>query len=174
MEERERAAAACMGDEAAFYQMINSHKRRLYHISYSYLHNEADALEALQEAVCRAWSKRGSLRNPDLFVPWLIRILINCCVDEQKRRRRVVPYEEIDRPDPFVMVSDSKVDLERALERMKPKYRHVLVLRFYEDMTVAEIAKVLDCPVGTVKTRIHQALKLLKRSIEPGGAAIHV
>lgn len=174
MEERERAAAACRGDEAAFYEIITAQKRRLYRIAYSYLHNEADALEALQEAVCRAWSKSGSLRDPDLFVPWLIRILIHCCVDEQKRRRRVVPYEKIDRPDPSVMVSDSKVDLERALEKMKPKYRHVLMLRYYEDMTVAEIARVLDCPEGTVKTRLHQALKQLKRSIEPGGAAIHV
>lgn len=173
MEERELAAAACRGDEAAFYTLIMGQKRRLYGIAYSYLHNEADALEAVQETVCRAWTKCGSLRNPEIFVTWLIRILINCCIDEQKRRTRVIPYEEIDSSSPGEMVSDNKVDLERALSRMKPKYRHVLILRYYEDMSVGDIAKVLDCPEGTVKTRLRQGLKLLKQKIEPGGAVTH-
>lgn len=174
MEERELALAACKGDETAFYALITGQRRRLYGIAYSYLHNENDALEAVQETVCRAWSKCGRLRNPELFVSWLIRILINCCVDEQKRRKRVVPYEEIRGTDTREMVNDSKLDLERALNRMKPKYRHVLILKYYQDMTVTEIAKVLDCPEGTVKTRLHQGLKLLRQKIEPGGAAIHV
>ncbi|SMF91364.1 RNA polymerase, sigma subunit, SigV [Paenibacillus uliginis N3/975] len=174
MEERELAAAACRGDEAAFHALITGQRRRLYGIAYSYLHNENDALEAVQETVCRAWSKCGRLRNPEVFVSWLIRILINCCVDEQKRRKRVVPYEEISVTSTGEMINDSKLDLERALNRMKPKYRHVLILKYYQDMTVTEIAKVLDCPEGTVKTRLHQGLKLLRQKMKPGGAAIHV
>lgn len=176
MEDRELAQAACRGDEAAFHALITRQRRRLYGIAYSYLHNESDALEAVQETVCRAWSKCGRLRNPELFVTWLIRILINCCVDEQKRKKRVIPYEEIQQEHAKTgeMVNDSKLDLERALNRMKPKYRHVLILKYYQDMTVAEIAKVLECPEGTVKTRLYQGLKLLRQKIEPGGAAIHV
>lgn len=174
MKDIELAQAACRGDEAAFHALVTEQKRRLYGIAYSYLHNENDALEAVQETICRAWSQCGRLRNPELFVTWLIRILINCCVDEQKRKKRVVPFEEIRQTDSGEMVSDTKLDLERALNRMKPKYRHVLILKYYQDMTVAEIAKVLDCPEGTVKTRLHQGLKLLRQKIEPGGAAIHV
>lgn len=61
------------------------------------------------------------------------------------------------------MVSDSKLDLERALSRMKPKYRHVLILKYYQDMTISDIANILDVPEGTVKTRLHQGLKLLRQ-----------
>ncbi|NMO96325.1 sigma-70 family RNA polymerase sigma factor [Paenibacillus lemnae] len=171
--EQDLAAAACRGDEAAFHALVSSQKRRLYGIAYSYLHNENDALEVLQETVCRAWSRCGSLRNPEHFASWLIRILIHCCVDEQKRRQRMVPYSEIHEKGKAEMVSDSKLDLERALSRLKEKYRHVLILRYYEDMSVADIAMVLDCPEGTVKTRLRQGLKLLKHKMEPGGAFRH-
>ncbi|MEK3732258.1 MULTISPECIES: sigma-70 family RNA polymerase sigma factor [Paenibacillus] len=175
MEEIELAHAACKGDEEAFYALVSLHRRRLYTIAWSYLHNESDALDVLQETVCRAWMKRGKLKAPEAFVPWLIRILINCCVDEQKRRKRMIPVEDISRREGAAeMVSDSKLDLEQALRRMKPKYRHVLILKYYEDMTVPEISKILDCPEGTVKTRLHQGLKLLRQKIESKGVLFDV
>lgn len=176
MDEKELALAACRGEEEAFYTLVAKHRRRLYGIAYSYLHNEIDALEALQETVCRAWMKRRKLKQPEAFVPWLIRILIHCCIDEQKRKARTVPVEHVlESGTMFEMIHDSKLDLERALSRMKPKYRHVLILKYYQDMTVPEIADILDCPEGTVKTRIHQGLKLLRQKIgEPGGALFHV
>ncbi|MFE0558011.1 sigma-70 family RNA polymerase sigma factor [Paenibacillus lautus] len=175
MENKELAAAACRGDEEAFYALVTEHRRRLYGIAYSYLHNESDALEVLQETVCRAWMKCRKLKHPEAFVPWLIRILINCCVDEQKRKKRMVPVEEVhSRETAAEMVSDSKLDLERGLSRMKPKYRHVLILKYYQDMTISDIAKILDVPEGTVKTRLYQGLKMLRQKIEPGGAIFHV
>ncbi len=93
-----------------------------------------------------------------------------------KRKARTVPVEHVlESGTMFEMIHDSKLDLERALSRMKPKYRHVLILKYYQDMTVPEIADILDCPEGTVKTRIHQGLKLLRQKIgEPGGALFHV
>lgn len=175
MEEIELARAACEGDEKAFYALLSMHRRRLYAIAYSYLHNDSDALEVLQETVCRAWMKCAKLKTPEAFVPWLIRILINCCADEQKRRKRLIPVEEISgRENAAEMVNDSKLDLERALSRMKPKYRHVLILKYYEDMTVPEIARILDCPEGTIKTRLHQGLRLLRQKIEPEGVLFDV
>ncbi|GAB6928531.1 sigma-70 family RNA polymerase sigma factor [Paenibacillus sp. JCM 10914] len=175
MEELELARAACKGDEEAFYALVTIHRRRLYQIAYSYLHNEGDALELLQEAVCRAWMKCGKLKQPEAFVPWIIRILIHLCVDEQKRRKRMVPVDHVPNTGASTeMISDSKLDLERALGRLKPKYRHVLILKYYQDMTIADIANILECPEGTVKTRIHQGLKLLKHKIGPGGVMLHV
>ncbi|MBU5347566.1 sigma-70 family RNA polymerase sigma factor [Paenibacillus sp. FSL W7-1279] len=175
IDHNELAAAACRGDEEAFYALVTEHRRRLYGIAYSYLHNESDALEVLQETVCRAWVKCRKLKHPEAFVPWLIRILINCCMDEQKRKKRMVPVEEVRSQETAAeMVSDSKLDLERALSRMKPKYRHVLILKYYQDMTISDIANILDVPEGTVKTRLHQGLKLLRQKIEPGGAIFHV
>ncbi|KOP65187.1 RNA polymerase subunit sigma [Bacillus sp. FJAT-18019] len=175
MDHKELAVAACRGDEKAFYALVTEHRRRLYGIAYSYLHNESDALEVLQETVCRAWMKCRKLKDPEAFVPWITRILIHCCVDEQKRKKRMVPVEEVRMQETAAeMVSDSKLDLERALGRIKPKYRHVLILKYYQDMTIRDIASILDVPEGTVKTRLHQGLKLLRHKIEPGGALFHV
>lgn len=71
------------------------------------------------------------------------------------------------------MVSDSRLDLHQAMGRLRPKYRHVLVLKYYQDMTLAEIANVLDKPEGTVKTWLHQGLKQLRGKLNAGGEVYH-
>ena len=169
MEEREWAAAACGGDESAFQGLISANSRKLYGIAYSYLRNEADALEAVQETVCKAWVKCRRWKEPEAFVPWLIRILINCCIDEQRRRKKVLPLASVMPQGAAEMVSVSKLDLEAALEQLQPKFRHVLTLKYYQDMTLTEIAKVLDRPEGTVKTWLHQGLKQLRGRMDLGG-----
>lgn len=169
LEEREWAAAACSGDEQAFYQLISLHRRKLYGIAYSYLRNESDALKAIQETVCKAWIKCRRLKDPEAFIPWLIRILVHCCIDELKRRKRVLPYVAERMQTNGEMVSVFKMDLDSALDQLKPKYRHVLTLKYYQDMTLTEIARVLDCPEGTVKTWLHQGLKQLRRHMHVGG-----
>ncbi|WP_330163518.1 sigma-70 family RNA polymerase sigma factor [Paenibacillus woosongensis] len=169
MQEKEWAAAACLGDEDAFYMLVSSQKRKLFGIAHSYLKNEADALDAVQEAVCRAWIKCRKLRDPDAFVPWLIRILINCCHDELKYRKRTWPHPAEAAQEKTEMISVYKLDLELALERLKPKYRDVLMLKYYQDMTLTEISRVLQRPEGTVKTWLHQGLKQVREHIRKGG-----
>ncbi|WP_375102683.1 sigma-70 family RNA polymerase sigma factor [Paenibacillus sp. RS8] len=157
-------------DEDIFYELVAEQKRKLYSIAYSYLRNEADSLEVLQEATCRAWIKRKSLKDSERFAPWLTRILINCCNDELKRRKRNT-VTEVDRSDIGIMEmkSDRRLDMEHALERVKPKYRQVLVLKYYKDMTLAEIAEVLDKPEGTVKTWLSKGLKQLRDRMKRKG-----
>lgn len=86
----EAGQRVCHGEEEEFFERIDKQSGKLYSIAYSYLRSEADALEMLQEASYRAWSKRGSLKNDQLFDSWLIRILINCCTDELRKRKRVI------------------------------------------------------------------------------------
>ncbi|GIP28274.1 DNA-directed RNA polymerase sigma-70 factor [Paenibacillus sp. J23TS9] len=173
MNDPELSAAACQGDEEAFYTLVSKLKRKLYGIAFSYLGSEADALEAVQETVCRAWIKCGKLKDPSAFNSWMIRILIRCCIDEQKRRKRVLPLIG-DKDDRMAeMISDSRLDLHQAMLRLKPKYRHVLMLKYYQDMTLTDIAKVLDKPEGTVKTWLHQGLKQLRGKMDAGGEVYH-
>ncbi|MEI0736191.1 sigma-70 family RNA polymerase sigma factor [Paenibacillus sp. JTLBN-2024] len=173
MSDPELTAAACHGDEEAFYALVSGLKRKLYGIAYSYLGNEADALEAMQEAVCKAWANCAKLKEPSAFEAWLVRILIRCCIDEQKRRKRTLPLT-FDKGERMAeMVSDSRLDLHQAMGRLRPKYRHVLVLKYYQDMTLAEIANVLDKPEGTVKTWLHQGLKQLRGKLNAGGEVYH-
>lgn len=147
----------------AFFERLTAEQRKLYSIAYSYLRSEADALEAVQEASYRAWVKRKKLKDPQAFTPWLIRITINCCMDELRRKKRVFPVEEPQEGAVQEMKSSERIDLQRALERMKPKYRHVVMLKYYQDMTSMEIAKVLGKPEGTIKTWLREGLKQLRK-----------
>jgi len=170
MTEQELAAAACAGDEEAFFSFLSIHKRKLYGIAYSYMHNESDALDMLQEGAYKGWLKCHTLKDPAAMLPWLIRILIRCCIEEIRRRKRRPPIvmEQAYRNSPE-MVSVAKLDMENALNRLKPKYRHVIILRYYNDMTIPDIAKALGKAEGTVKTWLHQGLKQLRGKINYGG-----
>lgn len=156
--------------EQLFISRVLDQKKILYSIAYSYLRSEEDALEILQEATYRAWVKRASLKEADRFAPWLTRILINCCKDELKRRKRLAFPAPVQAGSGLLeMTSDRKLDMEQALEGVKPKYRQVLVLKYYRDMTLTEIAEVLGKPEGTVKTWLNKGLKQLRDKMRVKG-----
>lgn len=160
--ERKAASRVAQSEEESFFDRIAVQHRKLYAIAFSYLHNEADSLEAVQEASCRAWVKRNKLKNPEVFASWLIRILINCCMDELRRRKRSFPTAEMQERHAEEMQSNERIDLERAFKQMKPKYRHAVTLKYYHGMTASEISEVLGKPEGTVKTWLREGLKQLR------------
>jgi RNA polymerase sigma factor (sigma-70 family) len=163
MESIMKAQTVDTDEEEVFMQTVLGQQKLLYGIAYSYLRNEADTLEVLQEATCRAWNKRKSLKDEARFAPWLIRIVINCCNDELRRRKRALTVKPAGTAsDMMEMKSDLRLDMEQALDGMKPKYRQVLVLKYYRDMTVTEIAEILDRPEGTIKTWLNKGLKHLR------------
>ncbi|RJE82827.1 sigma-70 family RNA polymerase sigma factor [Paenibacillus sp. 1011MAR3C5] len=156
-------------DDEALLERIEREKGKMYGIAYAYMRNEADALEAVQETVCRVWMKRRSLREPRYFATWMIRILIHVCMDERKKRKREQPSpnERLER------AADSDRTIERIgmaeqIAKLPPRYRMVVVLKYYRDMTVMEIAKLLEKPDGTIRTWLHKALKQLRREMEQG------
>ncbi|TVX99672.1 sigma-70 family RNA polymerase sigma factor [Cohnella terricola] len=166
MDTEQLARAASQGDDEAFYLLINAEKERLYRIAYSYLRNEADALEAIQETTCRAYGKLRQLKEPKYFLTWYIRILIHCCIDEQKRRRRAFfPWNLSERAPEPQGDTDDKLELEEAIGKLEPRYRHVIILKYYQDMTLTEIARLLEKPEGTIKTWLHKALAQLRQQI---------
>ncbi|WP_427180219.1 sigma-70 family RNA polymerase sigma factor [Paenibacillus sp. TC-CSREp1] len=157
-----------MEDESAFVQSITEHQDTLISIAYSYLRNRQDALEAIQEMTYRAWRKRHTLKNEKAFKSWIIRILIYTCIDEQRRRKRAVPQpeENIESNIPaswMVSMEDNRIAMQSVLRQIKPKYRHVLLLRYYNDMTISDIALILDKPEGTIKTWQHKGLEQLRK-----------
>lgn len=165
---------ALEGDKNAFYTLVSSEKRRLYHIAFAYLKNEEDALEAVQETTYRAWMNRKKVRDPKYFSTWLIRVLIHYCIDEQKRNKKVLPLLcEPDQSD-YEKYDPSKFDLEIALESLEPKYRHMIILKYYQDMTIKEMAETLERPESTIKTWLYKALKQLRNRMSKGGEFDHV
>jgi len=158
------------------------HKSQLYRMAWTYLRQEQDALEAVQETVCRAYVGLKKLRNDELFTTWLVRILLNVCMDELKRRGRQSPSSEPwqqDQPRGKTMCStdrqdltvEDRLELEQALQRLDEPEKQVILLKYFEDMTITDIANVLGCPPGTIKTRLHRALVQLRDWLGKGSEA---
>ncbi|MBH5320850.1 sigma-70 family RNA polymerase sigma factor [Paenibacillus sp. GSMTC-2017] len=169
MDENELTVSGIRGDDEALLRRIEQEKSKMYGIAFSYMRNESDALEAIQETVCRVWMKRKSLRQERLFTTWMIRILINVCMDERKKRKREkpIPSEQLDLK---VTRNESIEKLSMAEEIMKlsPNLRMVIVLKYYRDMTITEIADLLEKPDGTIRTWLHKALKQMRKDMKSG------
>lgn len=156
------------GDEGAFYNLIKENKIKLYKIAYSYLKNEEDSLEAIQETTYRAYKQIKKIKEPRYFNTWLIRILINYCIDELKRKERWLPITE--EPKGQDSINCNKLELDMAIDKLEDRYKQVIILRYFEDLTVKDIAEVFDCPQGTVKTWIHKAMAELRKVMGEDGA----
>ena len=154
MEELIRRARA--GDGAAFVELMEGQKGTMYKVARSYLHNDADAADAMSEAVLACFEKLDTLRQPQYFRTWLVRILIRKCQDILRERKRSVPLEELapaGRDEP----GHARVEFLDLLDSLDEKYRTVLLLYYGEGFTVKEIAQAMDWKEETVKTRLKRA-----------------
>jgi RNA polymerase sigma factor (sigma-70 family) len=167
-DEEALATAAVRGDEEAFLRRIDMDRKKLYAIAYSYTRQHANALEAVQETVCRAWLKRRTLREPRYWTTWLVRILIRVCMDMQRKSKREVLRDHFQLETEVLNAGDPseglarRMIIEEALDQLNVKERMVVVLKYYRDMTLTEIAILMDKPIGSVKTWQHKALVKLR------------
>ncbi|MCI2058619.1 MAG: RNA polymerase sigma factor [Oscillibacter sp.] len=139
---------------------------RFYRLAYSYLGSREDALDAVQTAVCRALEKQRELKNEDAVATWFYRILVNICTDQLRRRKRVifVPPEALDTGSYDDPAPDDS--LYRQVNALPPEIQTVVKLRFYEELSLQEIAQVTGWNLNTVKTRLYGGLKKLRVSLE--------
>jgi RNA polymerase sigma-70 factor (ECF subfamily) len=144
----------------AFAKAVTEMTQTLYRVSCSQLPNEADREDAVQEALRRAWEKRGSLRNEEYLRTWVVRILLNVCHDIQREGKRMIPAEEI--PGPDVPSAEEPVDLKECLLRLDERERIPILLYYLEGFDIGQIAAVLRIPRGTVKSRLHRGRDRLR------------
>ena len=144
----------------AFAKAVTEMTQTLYRVSCSQLPNEADREDAVQEALRRAWEKRGSLRNEEYLRTWVVRILLNVCHDIQREGKRMIPAEEI--PGPDVPSAEEPMDLKECLLRLDERERIPILLYYLEGFDIGQIAAVLRIPRGTVKSRLHRGRDQLR------------
>ena len=147
-------------DKEEFAARTEAVRQRLYRTAYLYLGSEADALEAVDEAVYQALRTLKKLREPEHFETWLTRILLNECHRELRRRRHVAGENAL--PDTAGPDAYDALPLKEAVRRLPEELRAVVILRFFTGYTQAETAAALDIPQGTVATRQRRALALLR------------
>ncbi|WP_042357086.1 sigma-70 family RNA polymerase sigma factor [Bacillus rubiinfantis] len=171
--EQQLVKKAVKGDDTAFLQLMQLYKIDLYKTAISFLRNEEEALEAIQEVTYRAYKNRKTVKEPAYFKTWLIRIMINYCNDHLKKQQRVVFNQEA-LNNKGAPENHNKLELQDAMQDLDERSRELLTLKYFHDLKIKEIAELLQCPEGTVKTWLNKALKALKEKLEGNGGDLHV
>ena len=156
--------------DTVFVSALEPELPMAYRLAGYLMGDSAEAQDAVQEASIRAWRGWPNLRERDRFHSWFSQILVNVCRTRlrQRGKRRTVDVDEVDLEtgDPF-RAALARDAIGRALSCLSNELRMVVVLRYWGELSLAEIADRLQIPVGTVKSRHHAALQALRRRIEP-------
>lgn len=152
--------------EKAFENLVEKEKNKLYRIAFLYAKNENDALDIVQETIYKAFTSIDTLKKINYFSTWITRILINTSLDFLKGQKNIILSDKVDKIDnQNYEKTEDKIDLVDAIKRLEEPYKTVITLRFYKDFTIKQIASILDCPEGTVKTHIHRGIYKLKLAL---------
>ena len=155
--------------------IVIENKENYYRLAYSYVKNSDDALDIIQESIYKAIVSMESLKNPKYIKTWFYRIVVNTSLDFLRKHKRVdvVEQEIIERYIPSDKDKYENIDLRRALDDLPHDYRSIIILRYFEDLKIEEVADVLNQNVNTVKTRLYRALKMLRLKMDDGLEAIN-
>lgn len=152
-------------------EYILDNQQKFYRIAYCYVKDKDRALDIVQNMTCKAFEKQHTLKNKNAIKTWVYRILINECLDTVRRERREYPMEQGQLPEQiYVEHAYEKEDtVARCMEQLPENIRIVLQLRYYEELSLKEIAAITDINLSTVKTRLYNGLSKLKTMLKEGG-----
>lgn len=139
-----------------FGRRVTGAQGRMYRVARGYLHGEHDCLDAVSEAILKAWQKLGSLRDEGSFDTWLMRILSRECLNILRSQKRVIPVETMPEEASEQQPRDNTA-LRDALDALPQDQRITVVLHYMEGYDVCEVAKILRLTKGTVCSRLHYA-----------------
>ena len=147
-----------------FAAAVTEHSRVMFRAARSVLDSDADAEDAVGQAVLQAWQSADKLRDRDAVRPWLVKIAVNCAYAQRRGRGRVVYLDDLPQ-EPAAPEPPQYDGLWQAVCTLPPERRAVVTLFYYEGLPVEEIAKCLGVPQGTVKSRLSRARKQLKEML---------
>ena len=160
------------GNDKAFLTLFQQYEQDIYRTAFVYVKNQSDALDVVQETAYRSFKSIKNLKEPKYFKTWLIRIAISCAIDLLRKQKNVVQMK----PEYVEFISDDvneDIDLEMTvrdlIERLNEVEKSVIILRFYEGLTIKEISDELDIPLGTAKTILYRALDKLRKNLKGDG-----
>ena len=168
------------GDEQAFTELVRQWETRVYNIAWRYLGNREDAQDVFQETFLSVFKSAGSLRDPDSFPTWLYRITLNHC---RSRWRRQAPELSLDGPLHAKENSEEELTLSttigatprdalevrdlirKALTGLSDEHRTAIILKEYVGLNLEEVARIMDCPLSTAKSRLYHGLRGVQRNL---------
>jgi RNA polymerase sigma-70 factor (ECF subfamily) len=168
--ERSLVELAQRGDREAFTRLAFELSDRLFAVAHRILRDFDAAGDALQVTLLRIWKDLPGLKDPDLVEAWAYRILVRACHDALRKQRRQAPALHLlavdgAEADPAISIANRE-QLNRAFARLPVEQRAAIVLQYYRDLTLPQIAEVLHVPIGTVRSRLHYAKRALRAAVE--------
>lgn len=153
-------------DDGEIIEKVLENYQKYYRLAYSYVHNESDALDIVQEGAYKAILNSHTLKKREYMETWIYRIMINEAIQFLRKNRKadMLTLDELElraKEDTY-----ENIDLQRALEKLNEPEGTIIKLRFFEDMKIEDIAQILGENVNTVKTKLYRTLKALRLSLE--------
>ena len=172
----ERVIEACQaGDREAFRLLFETYKDRVFSIAvYSFGGDETAASDVSQQVFLKLMTNIAQFRGDAAFTTWLFRLVVNACTDEQRKRRRFLPFgestpmsriEERRPQEKRYLKAEIADSVQTAIKQLKPKLRMAILLKYVEDLSYEEIATVLGCSKGTVASRLNRGHQALARKL---------
>jgi RNA polymerase sigma-70 factor, ECF subfamily len=176
-DESEWIRQIAQGDERAFERLFRCYAPRIFRFAMSYLNDPALAEEVVQETMIAVWKNAKDYKEQSQLSTWILGIARNKALDRARARQREPELlREIDRrasgrvtPEQIARRDSQAERVRSALEKLSPEHREVIMLAFYNELSYSEIAQILNCPEGTVKSRVYYAKEQLKRILSEGG-----
>lgn len=151
------------GDKKAFMELIKSNEKSMYKVAKAMVFNEEDIKDVFQDTIIKAYESIEKLKEPQYFSTWLIRILINNCNDVIKKRKKVISLEIV--KEESYKEKFKNVDLYMAINELEEDLKMVIIMFYFMDMAIKEIAKAQSIAEGTVKSRLNRARKKLEEKL---------
>jgi len=148
------------------YIIENQHAH--YRLAYSYVKNKESSLDIIQDSILKALKSIDSLEHIQYLKTWFYRILINTSIDFMHKNKRMIVVEDeiLDFHLPAEEMEVPDIDLYEAIDHLSPSQKTLIILRFFEDMKIEDIAKTLNVNQNTVKTRLYSTLRKLRSNME--------
>lgn len=161
---------AIRGNHDAYGELLKRHKAYFYKIAFSYVKEEQRALDIVGEMTYLGLMKIHQLKNPQYFKTWMTKILIHVALKEIKKQKDEMPLiNEIEIQEMKKGISiEQKLDLYEAMDHLRPEYKMVIILKFFNDYKEQEIAQVMELPLNTVKSHLRRAKEELSVGLKGG------
>lgn len=171
------------GDRLAFGELVELYKDKLYNLGYRMLGNPQEAEDVAQEAFLRAYKNLDSYNSKHKFSTWIYRIATNLCIDKMRKKKADYSLDaELDgldggdmyarlaapteTPEEETVRTETRAEVQQAIENLPDNYRAAVILKYLHDMSLQEIADILEVPVSTVKTRVHRGREALRHELK--------
>lgn len=185
LSEEQLVKRSLQGDLQAFEELVLGYQSKVYALTFRYMGNEEDAYDMFQETFIKAYRSLPTFKGQSSFGTWIYRIASNVCLDELRRRKRRIPTLSLDEPATTLDGNELEVEIadtsysidilyeqkelsssiQEVLDQMKKEHKTAIILRDILDLSYEEMAKVMGCSMGTVKSRLSRARNILKEKL---------